>query len=380
MQSIAPMLDLADRVGNGITRLIPTHTDFAAHTLFGLDYENDSTSADGTNANTDGTNLNTHGTTQVMTTLTSPFLEAFVRGSQVRRDATLATQAANTPDSPNQQPNQPNPHPTAPAEEANNPPTHNSHPPNNRPPATASEGSSATAGTVAPTVQDSQPANEGRDEGREAVVRVGEHRGEGGGESEDSDSDMSEGWESQESDSEVSESEESEFSSGESDSDVSEGWESEESDSEVSEGWESEDSSEDSEGDVWETESAPSGYKHHPDQCFPSPKDAFNAYVKKAAFERSLSPEGRHESPQQHYERSVPAEEDRLIIEAGLSRERFDSMVLLGAYALWEGEKTAGRPEKSSEHYYYAALAAEREALAISYIKKIQLSRLSTSA
>ncbi|CEM01825.1 unnamed protein product [Vitrella brassicaformis CCMP3155] len=322
MQSIAPILDMADRVGNGITRLIPTHTDFAAHTLFGLDYENDSTSADGTNANTDGTNANTdgtnantQGTTQVMTTLTSPFLEAFLRVSQ----------AANTPDSPNQQPNQP-PHPRAPAEEANNPPTHNSHPPNNRPPATASDGSSATAGPVAPTVQDSQPANEGRDEGREAVVRVGEHRGEGGRESEDSESDMSEGWESEESDSEVSESEESEFSSEESDSDVSEGWESEDSDSEVSEGWESEDSSEDSESDVWETESAPSGYKHHPDECFPSPKDAFNAYVKQAAFERSLSPEGRHESPQQRYEQSVPAEEDRLIIEAGLSRESFDSM------------------------------------------------------
>ncbi|CEM16659.1 unnamed protein product [Vitrella brassicaformis CCMP3155] len=167
---------------------------------------------------------------------------------------------------------------------------------------------------------------------------------------------MSEGWESEESDSEVPESEESEFSSEESDSDVSEGWESEDSDSGVSEGWESEDSSEDSESDVWETESAPSGYKHHPDECFPSPKDAFNAYVKKAAFERSLSPEGRHESPQQHYERSVPAEEGSLIIEAGPSRESFDSMVLLGAYALWEREKAAGRSEESSEHYYYAAL------------------------
>ncbi|CEL97740.1 unnamed protein product [Vitrella brassicaformis CCMP3155] len=112
----------------------------------------------------------------------------------------------------------------------------------------------------------------------------------------------------------------------------------------------------------------------------PTPKDAFTAYVKQRAFERSLSSEGRHESPQQHYERSVPAEEDRLIIEAGLSRESFDSMVLLGAYALWEREKTEGRPQQSSEHYYYAALAAEREALAISYIKKIQLSRVSTSA
>ncbi|CEM16660.1 unnamed protein product [Vitrella brassicaformis CCMP3155] len=168
MQSIAPILDLADRVGNGITRLIPTHTDFAAHTLFGLDYENDSTSADGTNANTDGTNANTQGTTQVMTTLTSPFLEAFLRGSQ----------AANTPDSPNQQPNQPPP-PDSPGRGGQQPTHTQLPPPNNRPPATASEGSSATAGPVAPTVQDSQPANEGRDEGREAVVRVGEHRGKG---------------------------------------------------------------------------------------------------------------------------------------------------------------------------------------------------------
>ncbi|CEL97722.1 unnamed protein product [Vitrella brassicaformis CCMP3155] len=111
----------------------------------------------------------------------------------------------------------------------------------------------------------------------------------------------------------------------------------------------------------------------------PTPKDAFTAYVKKAAFERSLSSVGRHESPQQHYERSVSAEKGRLIIEAGLSRESFDSMVLLGAYALWEREKTEGRSQQSSEHYYYAALAAEREALALSYIKKIQLSRVSTS-
>ncbi|CEM00830.1 unnamed protein product [Vitrella brassicaformis CCMP3155] len=214
MQSTAPILDLPGTVG----ALMPMHPDF----------DNFDSTSSGTNTNTTG--------------------------------ATPATQPpANTPDNHPNQPNQPNPHPTPPAEEANNPPTHNTHPPNNRP--------SATANTV---------------QARQLVC--------------------------------------------------------------------------------------------------PTPKDAFTAYVKQRAFDRSLSSEGRHESPQQHYERSVPAEEDRLIIEAGLSRERFDSMVLLGAYALWEGEKTAGRPEKSSEHYYYAALAAEREALAISYINKIQRSRQSTSA